>query len=679
MKNWLEIILSGGLQGHLKDNEPAMRLYNLVKSGSFYSLKDEDLLNRMISGASKKITVSKEEDIDKRSIKDLRFLSLLVKNVKKYPLGKNGEAFGVYFSEDSIPQNTILLGSNGVGKTSLYAALEFLGLGKMNTAEIRGYKRKIYQQADVTGNVEDSQKSFLTHLGTELSDVSITVPTRSEVLKWNGTDNFPEILPLVPEAFYCSDFDIRKLESSDNYTEFLITQLGLSECFKALNLIYSTGYEIYQKYTQFSSITTNYKRTAEETLKKGTLALRLGIIYNKDLLPVIYLKLPLLELFSSRSSSILKNIQYILENELRYLRKYPFFTKELRELYIKALDDIKQLTEAAKNKLQEPFDNIYRGLEDFSRFRLLLFQERDRAYGEYNKKFGDESNIHDFIDNSLEEYVKLKYRTEEEKKYSKYITDPEEREIYTQQIFALIEHLENSIQSLLKEWLDKVSVIVSEVLEDYFTYDNDKLVINTSFNSYINSDVKSGKTIPNLGLLKDREGNGLNIRDFLRVNINISSKQHNLLTCKPSSKPPRAYLNTFKYKLFGVALKFALFIVAKDIYSINYPFIIDDVFNASDFESRINLKDFIEELVENHNKLLGDTANPLQLIFFTQDDLIAQQVEKGVRLGSEFLYKNNIRFARIFDYYEILDDQSKISEDNGQKFLSLEDSIYGHL
>lgn len=110
----------------------------------------------------------------------------------------------------------------------------------------------------------------------------------------------------------------------------------------------------------------------------------------------------------------------------------------------------------------------------------------------------------------------------------------------------------------------------------------------------------------------------------------------------------KEYLNTFRIKLFTVAFKFALSCSVKAIYHENWPFVLDDVFDSSDFDNRIKLKDFIKKLVTYYNQTMRDASTqeyPLQLIFFTQDDIIGDSVFHGLKDSKQIC-----RLCRLHQY-----------------------------
>lgn len=126
------------------------------------------------------------------------------------------------------------------------------------------------------------------------------------------------------------------------------------------------------------------------------------------------------------------------------------------------------------------------------------------------------------------------------------------------------------------------------------------------------------------------------------------------------SLEPRQYFNTFRVKVFAVALKVALSCCIRIQNNMNFPIILDDTFDASDFNTKYKIRDFINILVTRYNSLSELKPYPLQLIFFTQDDIVAENAYLGfMDSNSEAIY------SRIFDHSQCNDnDVSKIKYGN---------------
>lgn len=137
---------------------------------------------------------------------------------------------------------------------------------------------------------------------------------------------------------------------------------------------------------------------------------------------------------------------------------------------------------------------------------------------------------------------------------------------------------------------------------------------------------------------------------------------------------PRQFLNTFRFKLYCVALKVCLAYCAKTLNRCNFPMVIDDVFDSSDFEQRNSIHRFIEDLVYQHSNLVDAQHYPLQIIFFSQDDLVSEGVYRGIKNA---LGANSVKYGRIFDCTEYkTTDCEKINVlTTNDLFINLEDSI----
>lgn len=116
------------------------------------------------------------------------------------------------------------------------------------------------------------------------------------------------------------------------------------------------------------------------------------------------------------------------------------------------------------------------------------------------------------------------------------------------------------------------------------------------------------------------------------------------------------YLNNFRMMMFAVSLKVALAICAGKIYNINMPIVIDDVFNSSDFQNRLQLRKYMHSLIKACQE--KDSDHPIQLIIFTQDSLIADMVYQGISRGANSI---PAKLVRIFPekYAEKIGEDSK--------------------
>lgn len=139
--------------------------------------------------------------------------------------------------------------------------------------------------------------------------------------------------------------------------------------------------------------------------------------------------------------------------------------------------------------------------------------------------------------------------------------------------------------------------------------------------------------------------------DELKFEIKCSKKDDNSFHATPQE-----YYNSFRYKLYAVSFKIALAFTEMKKMNIRVPIVIDDVFNASDFENNLRLENFVYNIFKAYDSLSFD--EPLQLILLTHDEMVLNAFRKGVDMitNEKSLndnYKKEIRqyqCGRLFSY-----------------------------
>lgn len=188
-----------------------------------------------------------------------------------------------------------------------------------------------------------------------------------------------------------------------------------------------------------------------------------------------------------------------------------------------------------------------------------------------------------------------------------------------QEIAEILNEVESGIQRIYKTLMDVSRTIMPNILRN-FLYDCDL-------------DIRMVNNVPSINLIvkSDDEGKDITIE-------------------------PRQFFNTFRLKLFAIAVKLSMACCVKIIDKINFPFIIDDTFDASDFISKGEIKNFICNILVNHDGIKALERYPLQLIIFTQDDIIAQKAYQGLSLHGQ------LRDARPF-FLKVYDCKDATSAD----------------
>ncbi len=136
---------------------------------------------------------------------------------------------------------------------------------------------------------------------------------------------------------------------------------------------------------------------------------------------------------------------------------------------------------------------------------------------------------------------------------------------------------------------------------------------------------------------------------------------------------PKNYFNNFRFKIYIISLRIAVALFLMKTYNIRFPLIFDDVFDSSDFKNRAKIDDFIEavsigyeEIVENDKKL--------QIIFFTQDEVLANGVFKGLNKT-----QNSVQLLKLCDIEKITCNDKEKTQSCIQQMFQRNDQINGFM
>ena len=141
---------------------------------------------------------------------------------------------------------------------------------------------------------------------------------------------------------------------------------------------------------------------------------------------------------------------------------------------------------------------------------------------------------------------------------------------------------------------------------------------------------------------------------------------------------PQEYYNSFRFKLYAVSFKIALALMEMKRNKIRVPIVIDDVFNASDFENNLRLEQFVYNIYKAYDSLKFE--EPLQLILLTHDEMVLNAFRKGVDLMVEEkqvqekqMLPRQYQCGRLFSYKYA----KKMAEEYGSNTDNVKnDSIY---
>lgn len=681
MENLLENKLTEGIRGgELNGSRLASVLLKIVRDGRLFNVSRRVLAAELTSSPMP-IFNDENSNAEKNDIghfSDLRFLGVSLAGIKKYPARSDSLKYGLSFSRDGVPVNNIFIGANGVGKTSIYSALEYAGIGKTNSALARGYEIKKGQTAEYK-NLKEDQSAFLIHSGAERKNVSLCLFTTDKDIILEGEDFFNHSEKQeITEAFYCSDYDVRELETSEDYTRFMLKQIGLEQFYHALQLLYYLG--VYVKSEQKKNEDSIWHERKNWPIWR--LMLKIALNYPGEKITFDLKSNDLLLLRSvinkNQDATLIKNYtEQVIKSVKSEKGKYgqnDWFSTGVIEQYNKILSLLVDFQNKGYSCEDSEKNNLLQGIDKFVDFRNLLITRINQLQKSLNDNPEEKLSLierttrYSLIENG--EYNKPKGLFETETAAEQF-----EKEYY-----ALLTFFEDYLKNNLLEWKEKIKSSIESLLSDYFDIDNDNLAVDFDIN-------------PSRGVIDvideiTKEMEHEDIYPFVRFDVNIMTARGDLTSNKRIRIKPRQYLNTFRFKLFCVAIKIVLGCFVKKTYAINYPFVIDDVFDSSDFDSRLQLKQFVKKVVECHNGLLSDDKYTMQFIFFTQDDLIATQVNKGLIACTGV---SNVKFERIYDYHDADDNVSYIdskgrndklqsyNKENNNRYISLENIFYRYV
>lgn len=693
MKNILEDkLLEGICGGALNGNRLAFALLDIVRNGKFFSASRRELAAYFVSASKhEKFTGEniKNPIIENANFSDLRFLYVTFAGIKKYPVREDALKYGLSFLKDSEPVNSIFIGANGVGKTSIYSALEYAGMRKINSALMRGYERKIGQPVDKLKDLEEDQSAFFIHSGRELKDISICLFTKCKEIRLEGEDLLKKSgKPEITEAFYCSDYDVRELETNKDYTRFMLRQIGLNHFYQALQLLYYLGVYVRSEQKKAEeSIWQENQGSISEPIWRLKLGIAIGHLNNIEIKDLDLLSLRNV-IAQNDSFQLVKNtlestISSLNEERSKFYNEKAKGKKREDWFTIGVIEQYDKLTNLLIDFRNKKFffedskkNDLLQNIDTFINFRNKLILEINELKFSLDKNGDARLNLIDKI------VTELKSLTGNENPKGLFESEIEATQ-FEKEYHELKTYLEDCLKNIFQKWKSKIESSIESLLSDYFDIDNDKLVVNLEINY-------SKGVLELIDRVTDEMGY-MDIHQFVKFDVNIMTACGNLTSDKRFPVKPRQYLNTFKFKLFCVAIKIALGCVVKETYDINYPFIIDDVFDSSDFDSRLQLKQFVENIIKCHDELLKYNKYAMQLLFFTQDDLIANQLYKGLIASKG---EKNVKIGRIYDYHDAKDSDIELllvykrdnifktkelqicdNKDIDNKYISLEDKI----
>ncbi|WP_425883396.1 hypothetical protein ACPYIV_13120 [Parabacteroides sp. ASD2025] len=609
-----------------------------------------------------------KETADK--VRDFRINCMTINNFRKFP--KLDIPFGLKLSsqDKDDPESLILLGKNGVGKSSLFASFEYIFEGIISEARLRNYE------------VEE----FATHSDAEAdaSSHEIRIFTREGVFT-SFADFKKSIGDLNVNPFFCSEWDIisigqRKAEGGHEqeaaFHDFFAENLGFGELIdlkktladwqKELAGLINMSHGVDLK-TQRDNLEELDRQIAEE---KNCLA-QLRKVNAKSNIKIANFKRDAKEWLDKEmrlrvNKKRVDELPLMTENEEEQrlvtacMDEYVEDLREVRERVSRLLERLSQVTLVPVDTYLEmlkmykrSLDNLWNEMTKDDKLSpaalLQAFTDLDKYM---NNRYLDEylvgcsqfiKEILSKLDSLAAEKVK-NYSPERFEELSSLIIQHEKLRVEIEE--AAKSNLENvvALHDALEAYRSQLEKALDATTRDVFS------IIRQTVKRVMSHFVYSPIDKEDIDLLYTEGGKiSVQIRYDECADDKSGSRKEPVLT-------PRKYYNTFRYKLFCMMLKLSVALAVMKRYRINFPIILDDVFYASDYYNRELITSFVKELNVLFRRIWGNSKMKMQLICFTHDELVFDAIETAFEKENQ---KSNVIFGRLLDYKRVMENKSE--------------------
>lgn len=408
---------------------------------------------------------------------------------------------------------------------------------------------------------------------------------------------------------YCVDFSITDKPCSHVFLGSNGT--GKSTLFASLEYLYLGHSEIAASHGHAKDV-LEFFRSIDKTIED----IKLVGDFNDDI-PIEENKISGYEIPSAFCS---ENDYFQISREWTNITPYVAKQIGFQEVW-KFLEDLRKLSELLK------YTSEYKR-------RLALIAHAETRQKEFEKDSKDWKIIGGYINMIRKEKVQINSRflSNGGSKYYKHITRFIKEIDKCPDIVANTEDLSNLLKFMKKKWQEIMNVMVS--------------IMTLVMPDVLESNLKKGKEA-----IVIEGNNGKLTIDLYVAPLNIESETMHEI------RNPIEYFNTFRLKLFCISLKLSMLCCSKILHKANIPFFVDDIFDSSDFNHRVGISKFMIKMLEAHDLVISSHSLealeklPLQLIFFTQDNIIGENVYKSLLRWSdenELTNQYGVKYGRLF-------------------------------
>lgn len=666
----------------IKDSKFALNILNLYR-------KDPELDLKIILGIDLKDLDEEDFNILKKQyenlpntdkLQDFRIKNAMMHGIRGVEKIKDDVFFGMDCTDSKdTPCSMVVVGSNGIGKTSFYSALEITGMGHSNCAELRGY---ITPEENV---------KFLTNVNSSSADGRILTKTGNDTWVDLKLDQYDpaKIDTIGNECCFCSDFDIQQLETytysatEKTFSKYIHSQLNLGGFDTVIPLLDKYEKRLSEYAKEIKELTVDILDLKSKLFLQTVLKY---LIYNQSVVVSYDMSDTMIRILKIGKGSplILKIMDHIsgkIADEVAGIeqkvidRKYDELSQEeyrcLLNAYREELDAMYTFTDMNIGECHDSFAEICESYLNGEHY-IQTKENIDRTLISYHHHAcihlldrivnhnASASSLSDKIDEFRElQKLREKIKTGFKEIINLFTADKlnaKQKEVdgtisrIKDKITEYRESLDDSIPLDIKnadEILDQSSDLKTYLKAEVAGYDKRiqgmlKSIIPAICSICFPKKGSERVEVRCTGIPDDNESPSSQYNENpFEIFIKVRPKGNDKNGANDPEKEPGLYLNTFRHKLFCFAMKLSLACCAMKLDNCMYPIIVDDVFDASDFKNRNQINRIIQKLIEQY-KTFSEGKDNLQIILFTQDEIIAEKVFKGLTNGS-----NKARLERL--------------------------------
>ena len=353
------------------------------------------------------IAYTEEYYEDEINTTDFRIKKISFSNVRGFP--SSDKPYGIDFTESGLPKSAVLLGANGVGKSSIFTSLEYIFGGEIGEAKLRN---------------QDDPIEYLKRFNSKYETSVFTVNTISGNYTFQDPiSKIQSILSVNPGSHFISDYDIYKngkINFSGNPTEsssfhyLIASSLGLQELLDFNEVINKLSTykrtkeknklrELLNDKTKFEDEIKTWNKVIEETedkinkFNKSTSEAKSDKKDDKNL--------SLLELINNKASEKI-NFQFDLKKLKDIIETYYLEYIEFKDIVIDVYNqnEIEFLNLGLKlieqhNYLDCPFCKNSKSPIEKIKSGIIY---KTKAYSSYSEKYKSLSNLFNIITEGIE-------------------------------------------------------------------------------------------------------------------------------------------------------------------------------------------------------------------------------------------------------------------------------------